>query len=273
MILVYTGAIEFPVRLGLDKVVQTSLKDAKGEYAVAIKDLKTGESYSLNADKTFAAASLYKLWVMAETYRQIEKGQLKENEILSGGIADLNQTFEIASESAELQKGRISLPVQIALKRMITISHNYAALLLAERVKNSKISSFLVDYGFNNSKIGEENEGPTTTASDTLFFFEKLYKGQLTNKSSTEKMLNLLKDQELNDKLPKYLPAGRQGLPKNVEIAHKTGEIDYFSHDAGIVFSPKGDYIIVVLSESDFPQGAAERIANLSKNVYKYFSR
>ena len=79
-------------------------------------------------------------------------------------------------------------------------------------------------------------------------------------------MLDLLKKQKLNNKLPANLPEG-------VEIAHKTGEIGYFTHDAGIVYTSKGDYIIVVLSQSDMPSAAEDRIASISKNVYDYFQK
>jgi beta-lactamase class A len=54
-------------------------------------------------------------------------------------------------------------------------------------------------------------------------------------------------------------------------MAHKTGELGQVSHDGGIVYTEKGDYIIVVLSESTLPKGAEERIANISKDVYAYF--
>ena len=78
-------------------------------------------------------------------------------------------------------------------------------------------------------------------------------------------MLGFLKGQQLNDVLPKY-------LPENIVVAHKTGNIDAFDNDAGIVYGPKGDYIIVLLSESDNPAGAEDRMAQLSKAVYDYFN-
>ena len=74
----------------------------------------------------------------------------------------------------------------------------------------------------------------------------------------------MLKDQRLNRKLP-------ADLPSNTVIAHKTGELGMFSHDAGIIYTPKGDYIIVVLSKSDTPAAAEKRIADISKAVYDYF--
>ena len=64
--------------------------------------------------------------------------------------------------------------------------------------------------------------------------------------------------------MPKYLPS-------DTLIAHKTGELDSFSHDSGIVYTPNGNYIIVVMSDSTNPKGAEDRIANISKSVYDYF--
>jgi beta-lactamase class A len=145
---------------------------------------------------------------------------------------------------------------------MIQISHNYAALLLTEQEGLSNVQKFLSDYTFNESSVGQP---PKTTAADIAAFFEKAYKGELVDPVYSAKMIELLKGQKLNGKLPKY-------LPDSIDIAHKTGELDSFSHDAGIVFSPNADYIIVILTQSEYPPGAVERIAAVSQSVYDYFN-
>lgn len=247
----------------LQEVVASALEGSKGTYGIAIKNLKTQESYYLNEHKVFESASLYKLWIMAEAFEQIQNGKLSEDELLSEDVLVLNEEFNIDPNYAEMTNGEISLTVKNAINQMITISHNYSALLLTERIKISNVGNFLKKQGFTESKIGGS---PQTTPYDIALFFEKLYKGQLANKENTQKMIDVLKKQALNDKLPKY-------LPKGTLIAHKTGEIDFLSHDGGIVFTKKGDYIIVVMSESAFPSGAEERIAGISKKVYEYFGR
>ena len=252
-------------KAGLKFVIAMSLVGAKGTYSVVVKNLKTGEEYAFNEEKIYHAGSLYKLWIMAEAYSQIQAGILTKEEILSQTIPELNNEFNIASEGAELVEGVITFSTQDALSQMITISHNYAALLLTEKVKLSRTKAFLDNYGFHASTIAVEGEPPATSASDIALFFEKLYKEQLANKQYTNEMLTLLKKQQLNNKLPKQLPTG-------TVIAHKTGELGSFSHDGGIVFSSKGDYIIVVLSDTDYPPGAEERIAQISKAVYDYFA-
>ena len=249
----------------LMNAVNSALEGSNGTYAVAVKNLKSGESYYLNEHQAFDAGSLYKLWIMTDTYEKIQKGDLSEDEILSEDVSTLNNIFNIPGGDAELTEGAVTLSVADALSQMITRSHNYAALLLTEKIKLSSVDNFLKENGFDGSKVGIEGDNPTTTVSDIALFFEKLYKGEITNQENTNKMLDLLKKQQLNNKLPKYLPQG-------TIVAHKTGEIGYSSHDGGIVFSPKADYIIVVFSKSDIPAAAEERIAQISKNVYEYFN-
>ena len=247
---------------GLEEAVLGSLEGTKGVYAVAIKILNTGESYYLNEHRKFEAASLYKNWIMVTVFRQIENGKIGRGEILKKKVVDLNEEFEIATESAEMTEGEIEVSVIQAVNGMIRISHNYDALLLTDRIKLSPVRSFLVESGLNESSVGSP---PLTTAYDMSLFFEKLYKNELADSKLTEEMINLLKKQELNNKIPKF-------LPENIVVAHKTGELGSFTHDAGIVYTPKGDYIIAILSESNYPPGAEENISKISKAVYDYFS-
>lgn len=245
----------------IKQAVENALLGAKGTYGVVVKNLKTGESYSYNENIVFEAGSLYKLWVLATAFDQIEKGQLKEDQILSKEVAELNRKFDIASESAELKEGHLSYTVKEAMNLMITISHNYAALALTDQVKLSNVKDFLKKHNFVDSQIGQP---PKTTPKETAVFLEKIYQGKLSNGENIRKILDLLVKQQLNGGLPKY-------LPQEIKVGHKTGDFGSFKHDAGIVFLEKGDYIIVVMSESDSPSGTQERIAQISKAVYDYF--
>lgn len=246
----------------LAKIFKKNFDNSIGDYAVAIKNLKTNETFYFNEHKSFQTGSLYKLWVMAAVFDQIKKGNLTNGEVLTEDVDTLNEQFHIPEDTAELTEGTVTLSVKDALYQMITISHNYAALLLSKKIKVSLIRKYIIDNQFSESNVGEDL--PTSTASDIKDFFEKLYSETLADKEPTDQMLLLLKQQKLNNKLPKY-------LPDDVIVAHKTGELDSFTHDAGIVYTPKGDYIIVVLSDSDAPGKAEEKIAEFSRDVYEYF--
>lgn len=251
-------------------IAQTDLLDKGENYAVVIKNLKTGETYSLNKDEDFSSASLYKLWVLAVAESQIKGGALKTDEILSAKKDDLDRELEDlsndisptpteeANEESNQAPTVISYKVSDAIDQMIEVSDNYAALLLVQRLSEKNVDDFLAQNGFSESGFGSP---PTTSAQDISSYFEKLYKGGFVNSSV---MLSILKQQQINDRIPKYLPTG-------IVVAHKTGELDGNKHNGGIVFARKGDYIIVLMSNTSDPDSAAENEAIFSHDVYNYF--
>lgn len=247
----------------LEKIVNETIQGEEGTYAVAIKNMKTGEEYNLNETRKFDSASLYKLWVMATTFQQIEEGRLSLDQKIGEDIATLNKKFDIDEANAEISEGAIEYTVKDALEQMITISHNYAALLLTANVRLSNVKQFLLSNQLTASSTGSP---PQTTADDTLDFYSKLYSKQLISQNASAQMLEILKRQKLNDRIPKY-------LPEETKVAHKTGELDRVKHDAGIVFTQKGDYIIVLMSQTPEPLHAAEVEAQISKKVWEYFNK
>lgn len=254
-----------PTSNNLAAAIQQSLTGTHGSYGIVVQNVKTGEYYGWQQHQVFKSGSLYKLWVMAVVYQQIQNNKLHLTDQLSKDLGNLAKEFNVTIDPSEPQTtGVLTMTVSDALYQMITISDNNAALLLTDKVKISTLQNFLKKYGFYESKVGIKGQDPTTTASDIALFFTKLYKGQLANTEQTQNMLDLLKEQRLNDKLPLNLPDG-------IAVAHKTGELDDYSHDAGIVYGPNSDYIIAVLTQSDDTQAAESRIANISQAVYGYF--
>lgn len=247
----------------LKLIAESSFNDLDGKYAVYVQNLKTKESLKINADQAFGSASLYKLWVMAIIFDKVAKGELKESESIEGDIEGINKKYGISKEDAELTEGYLQYSIKSAIEQMITISHNYAALLLLGESSNSEVNQFIKDLGLKNSMM---TVPPQTTASDIALFYERLYKGEVVNSEYSQKMIEVLKKQKLNDRLAKE-------LPERVEFAHKTGNLDLVENDAGIIYSPKGDYIIVVLTESKKPLDARDKMAEFSKAVYEYFNK
>lgn len=256
----------------LSEISEKYLLNKDGEYAIVIKNLKTGENYFYNENKKFDSASLYKIWVMAVAFQKIKDGSLNEDDVLSLPIDYLDNTLStntptptpegFSPTQSEDEPKLISMSTKDAIERMITISDNYAALLVASRSGNTNVVKFLKDYSFKNSNF---KQPPQTSAEDIALFFEKLYNGEIIDREYSGQMIDILKKQTLNDRIPKY-------LPKNTIVAHKTGELFNSKHDAGVIYSEKGDYIIVVLSKTDDYKVATELIAKFSKAVYDYFT-
>jgi beta-lactamase class A len=75
-------------------------------------------------------------------------------------------------------------------------------------------------------------------------------------------MIEILERQKFNEGIP-------AGLPANIKVAHKTGELSKINHDAAIVFAPR-PYVLVVLVRGleDFKQSSA-LIASISRQLYQ----
>jgi beta-lactamase class A len=68
---------------------------------------------------------------------------------------------------------------------------------------------------------------------------ERLVRGELLSAESTRVALNILLRQQLNQRLPRY-------LPEVVPIAHKTGTFLQSRNDAGILYLPDGSHLVAV---------------------------
>nr|MCU0636066.1 class A beta-lactamase-related serine hydrolase [Gemmatimonadaceae bacterium] len=81
-----------------------------------------------------------------------------------------------------------------------------------------------------------------TTADDLATLLTALEGGRAGSTRATRWMREILLAQAFNDGIP-------AGLPGDVRVAHKTGEITATHHDAAIVYPPRGaPYVLVVLT-------------------------
>jgi beta-lactamase class A len=79
-----------------------------------------------------------------------------------------------------------------------------------------------------------------STAREIGQLFARMAKGELVSKDASTLMIDILKKQQVNDRLPRYLGDG-------IEIAHKTGDGQpWVANDAGIMWV-KGQPIVIVV--------------------------
>jgi len=225
---------------------------------VVVIDLESGERCDVRADETFRSASLYKLVVLAEAERQVSTGQFSYDEPL------LIEPRHAIDDPVELRPvAAFERPAGEAMRRMIQSSANADALALRERLGIAQVDSLPSAIGMESTRLGEEF---VTTPDDIALIFSLLDRGDLIDAGASEAMLEVLRGQLLNDLIP-------QPLAAEVEIAHKTGTLGNFLHDAGIVTAPGGSYVLVAMSEHRFNQPAATALLrDVSAAVYQPYA-
>jgi beta-lactamase class A len=119
--------------------------------------------------------------------------------------------------------------------------------------------------GVEDSKAFAKGLNNVTTANDLLVIFEKMAKGEIIDSASSQAMTKILLNQQFNEIIPAR-------LPKEVKVAHKTGNITNVLHDSGIVLLPNGrKYVLVLLSKNlQKEEQAKKAMAEVSEMIYKY---
>lgn len=265
----------------LEKKIISKFNDETGNFALAFKNLDDGKEILINENEIFHAASTMKTPVMIEFYKQLHQGKLSledtlqiKNEfksIVDGTMYKLSE-FDDSDKNTYNKLGQY-YSINNLIYEMITISSNFATNILIEYIGANNVTKSMKEIGALNIdilrgvediKAFELGLNNTTSAKDLLIIYEKLAKGKIIDKESSAIMINILKDQKYDDIIPKY-------LPKDIEIANKTGMITGVHHDSGIVFLKDGKkYVIIILSKnmSDMESGT-EMMAKISELIYK----
>lgn len=257
------------------------LSSQKGIFAVAFKDTR-GREVLINEKEMFHAASTMKTPVMIEVFRQAsaKKFSLNDsitiknefNSLADGSVFSLDSTDDSERELYKhIGEGR---SIYQFVYDMIIASSNLATNIIIEKVGASSVTKTMRSYGAKDIQVlrGVEDQkaydkglNNTTTAYDLMLIFEKIAKGKAVNKKSSQAMINILFDQKFNTIIPAQ-------LPKDVRVAHKTGDITGIHHDSGIVFLPDGrKYVLVLLSKNvEEEEKAIKAMATVSGMIYKY---
>jgi beta-lactamase class A len=242
---------------------------ANGTIGLFVRNLTTGAEASVNASRVFPAASLYKLPIMVETVRQIRLGRISPEQQL------IVQRSQWVPGSGVLQ-GRVgdSLPVKELLRLMIAESDNIAAMMLLDLTGLNNVNQTMRGLGLESTRLldyrgqGAYNGvGPySTSPGDMGLLMDTIGSGRLVDQETSDEALRLLGQKQASDLLS-------EALPWNVKVAHKWGEIPGARHDVGIVFTPRFQYVVVVMTENVDPLGSPSYIRELSKAIYTFFDQ
>lgn len=232
------------------------LKKLPGDVCYYYKDLITNEVISYNSELPIVAASVIKLPIMAAFYADAELGKISPNT-----AARLNDAQKYPGCGViSYLRGGLELTLEDICVLMIIVSDNSAANYLIDVLGLDRIEQWMHDNGFSSCHINRrlfDYEASAKgiqnyiTASDIGRMLEMIYRGELVSQAVSARMLDILKDQQLNGKLPFFLDS----LPNAPEIAHKTGEDDGITHDCAIILHPENPFILCISGQNtDVPR-------------------
>lgn len=191
-----------------------------GEAGLVVKDLKTRWTFLHNDESQFPTASLIKIPIMVACFKAVEDGRLdlQEKYVLQrqdrvGGSGLLQRmrngrafTYEELIDYMVTQSDNITTNVIIKRLDFDYIRRVFEALNPQDTILNRLMMDFRA------REAGEENY---TSAREMAELLEKIYLGKCFNAEISEKCLDVLKRQKINDRLPRFLPPRSYGRPQD----------------------------------------------------------
>ena len=211
---------------GLDTAIN-GIIGANSEYQVGVALLATdgGELHQYGVEEPFEAASTAKILTAAAYYSLVEEGS-----------ASLDDPLGAYTSGFQIQA-------------MVQDSNNDSWSLLMDAVGLPRLSDYAASLD-----ITYDAEVNTLSTADMAHLLAELFEGRLLNQQHTEQLLSYMQDTNYEDLIP-------AAVPDAVTVFHKYGLLDDELHDAAILSSAEGSYVLVVYTKgadlSDVPQRTA----------------
>lgn len=269
----------------MERNIFTILSELNGTVGLYFEDLSTGKKICINSEASFSAASTIKIPLVALLLTQAEQGLIK----LSDQV-EMDEINRVGGAGIIKELDHNYKPTVLDLAKLaIILSDNAATNQLIDLVGGvNQVNKFCNDIGILDTKLqrkmmdfkalelGKDN---FITPNDMGKLLNLLANGEMYSKEVSNTLVDIMKAQQLNQKLPYLIPALEPDDPAiyrdqveegSVIVAHKTGELWKAQHDVGIFILPNNRRYILAIYTSDLSSDndGIKVIAKLSKAVY-----
>ncbi|MBI4601294.1 MAG: serine hydrolase [Planctomycetes bacterium] len=254
--------------------VEAILARAPGTWGVWFRDLGTGETLELRADRSFHAASTMKVLVLLKVFRDVEEGRFSlDDEVPVTDVFPSAVEGELRTE-AEAEEVREAIGRTLSVRSlahwMVAASDNLATNLLIQKaggpaavaaearrqgLARTTVARYIMDL-----KAFEAGLSSTAVPREIGRLLERLWRGEVVSPAASRAMLEVLSGAG-----PEWLALE---LPPGARAAHKTGSIERTRHDVGVVTAPSGRAFVLCVYGADLrDEAAGERaIAQLGRH-------
>ncbi|MQR96252.1 serine hydrolase [Fictibacillus phosphorivorans] len=241
----------------MERSLSDLLASGKGIYGCSLFDFKTKENFTYHENESFYAASIIKVPIMAAVFAHAFEGNYR----LKDKVYIQDEDFVPGDGVLKHLSAGMEWTIHDLLVLMIIESDNTATNVLIDLVGKENVHAYMKEWGFKTSHLHHKlqispdripGEFNVITPHEINAFLILIATGRVVSIKACEMMINILKQQKMNDLLPRYLPAseGPIGMIPNWEAAHKTGYVSGVEHNVGLFYFPGHTYAISVLSKN-----------------------
>ncbi|MFH0803244.1 MAG: serine hydrolase [bacterium] len=251
----------------LEKIIAGEARLFPGTPGIFFLDLKAGKKIKVNAEVSFPAASLIKVPILIEVFKEAREGRIRLDRKLTVTRKDQVGGSGILKSATPGSK----ITVLKAATLMIQESDNTATDMLIRLVGMEAVNGTMEKIGcrrtflkrtiwdFDAADRGRDN---VTSPQDMALMLASIENASFLDKDSCLAMKNILLGQKRRN-----LMTAR--LPKDLPVAHKTGGLSGILHDCGIIYVPGRPCILCLLGKDiRDAEKAQESWRRISQEIY-----
>ena len=250
--------------------IEDYAEDYDGTAGVYVRDARGGYGYGVNPDETFFGASVMKIPLLVAVFKKIDEGEVS----LSDSFTTESGDWAGGAGWLQWEEAGTYHTVEDYMWMMMTQSDNVATNALLRLVGgpgyvNEVAGSLDAPDTFLYQKVTSERAAVPaldnrTTPRDMAAILGKVYTGEAVSPDSSQKLVEIMSQNELQSSL-------KDGLPEGVEAAKKGGWLYKVYDEAGIVWHEDRPYVVAIFSKhgsEDVEVGKA-LLKGISKGIYK----
>jgi beta-lactamase class A len=236
--------------------VDRALANFPGVLGFYARNLATGEEVGHRADAVMPTASVIKVGIMAELYRQAETRDVDLERRLTVTTAD---HYGGTGVLKEFEPG-LEPTLTDLCRMMIVVSDNVATGMLVRLLGKDRINRSLAEWGLSqteliwNIRLGDDiRQYAVSTPRDLGRLMELIATDGFLAPASTAAMRYHLSRQQHLEQIPRYLPydqyANELGIVQPVTVMNKIGNYMGMRADAAIIAAPGVTFVVATMNE------------------------
>jgi beta-lactamase class A/uncharacterized membrane protein len=273
-------------RQRLDTALERVTRGVNATWGIYAKSLETGEEIAIDADRQMDTMSVIKIPLMVEVFQQIKDGRftlkdkytLTADDVLPGTgilrsldagavvtVRDLITLMNIVSDNTATDVLYRMVGGPDAVNRRMEslgLTRTRAPALSRAWFDALRAAPSAADF----HRAGKHPFG-LSTPREIGILLERMERGTLVDKASSELMLQIMRGQIYRSRIPRLVSGFR--------IPHKTGDfLPYIANDVGVLESPGTNVVLSVFTANHFGSGDTleEAIGRIAAEIASYFT-
>lgn len=257
--------------LELQDTLQNMALQHTANVSILWREVRAEEpQFAFAPDKKMVSASVIKVAIMTAVLHELQR----KNQSIQIEIQVKQQ--DVLEDSEVFDTGPRKASIEELLTWMIVLSDNTSTNVLIDWVGMDTVNSLCAQWGMTQTSLQrkmldfaaiEQGRNNYTSTNDTDRLYALLWRKEILTPALCDTAWHILLKQRSKNLLFRY-------IWEDAVAAHKTGGLDYLTHDAGVIYKPNNNYFLgVFVQDAPNIKGDPAFIGRISRLIWDYYQQ